>query len=377
MQTSGPILPEKEQSTRSNRPPERPRRDPEAAGNANAPQTATAPPAALSAGTASDQAIEGQALAVLIGAASRAIAAAPPPNGTRADGSVSIALREPLGLSLAAMTAETLLNAGVEPRHPVIKGAVDRIVARFPAKDGTLRRTATNFADVACDGRALAHAMRLFVRLGRRDLIAAHCEPPLAVLLAYAEADGVIPAWSLPDDSSSEAVETIAGLVHALAVWDARRFLGMIVAGARWVAERQQPDGSWRSADDGYYGSWQALRLLGAAMPNHPAVARAAQHLHDRRQPGAGWGTNGSDLRSTALALLALRATRADLPEDLLTSARAVLAAGMRAWLAPAPLSLAPSLSGGRTAPEIDGSVVTALWVLKACQALQPAHPPR
>jgi len=220
----------------------------------------------------------------------------------------------------------------------------------------------------------IAQAMLLLARVGRRDLIAAHCAPPIAILLAYAEADGAIPAWALPERASPDAVAAIAGLVYGLARWDARRFLGMIVAGARWVAERQQPDGGWCPATegDGLYCSWQALRLLGAVMPNHPAVGRAARFLHEQRHGGGGWGARGREPLTTALAVLALAATRTALPSALPGQVRPLLAPGPTGW----PASLFPRSSPATrsTAMGTDGGspAVTALFALKASEALEP-----
>ncbi len=331
--------------------------------------TRLAPSPAHADGTASDQTIERQALALLTGGLPLIGGDRPWRDGVPGAGAGAAAWIESLDLRLAISIAETLLDARVAPAHPVIARTIDRIARRFPAEDGAPRRIAVRFCDLEGDERALADALRLFARLSRRDWISAHIAPPLAVLLTYAEADGTIPSWALPDDATPETLETIACLAHALACWDARRFLGMIVAAARWVADRQRPDGSWPSAraDDGDHASWKALRLLGAAMPNHPVVAGAARQLRARQHPGAGWGANGSEPHATALAILALRAARTDMPEPLCASARAILAGAARGWSDP---------SGAQAAMPID-TFRTAMFVLKAWQALQPPASPR
>lgn len=278
-------------------------------------------------------------------------------------------------LRVDMLIADALLDAGIAPRHPRIARAVRRIVQQYPADPGERMR---GLYDRSRDVAGLAQAMLLLARLGRRDVIAAHCAPPLAVVLTYAEADGAIPAWALPDTPSPAEVEAIAGLVHALARWDARRFLGMIVAGARWVADRQQPDGSWSPPSGGerLHSCWQALRLLGAVMPNHPAVARAARFLHDSRNGDGGWGADGSAPLPTALAVLALAASRTALPEAFPAQVRPLLAPGRSGW----PASRFPhgpaadSASAMRAAP--GSPVVTALFALKASEALAP-HSPR
>ncbi|WP_218017568.1 hypothetical protein [Sphingomonas pituitosa] len=280
------------------------------------------------------------------------------------------------GLFVDTMIADALLDAGVEPQHPRIARTIHAILQRYPAEDTARAGVATRLRDAPDDVAALAQALLLLARLGRRDLIVAHCTPPLAILLAYAEADGAIPAWALPDDASPEAVEAIASLVYGLARWDARRFLGMVVAGARWVAERQQPDGRW-AGGDGLYGSWQALRLLGAVMPNHPAVARAAGFLHDSRRADGGWGVDGSDPLTTALAALALVATRTAIPEGLPEQVRALLAPGRSGW--PASAFPRPARAALGTPARVDpGSpAVTALFALKASEALAADTPRR
>lgn len=277
------------------------------------------------------------------------------------------------------LIADALLDAGVAPRHPRIARTVHRIVQRYPADQGEHTRRITGLADPAGDAADLAQAMLLLARLGERDRIAAHCAPPLAILLTYAEADGAIPAWALPDAPSPADVEAIARLVYALARWDARRFLGMVVAGAHWVADRQAPDGSWCPPPGGetLHSCWQALRLLGAVMPNHPAVARGARFLHDSRRADGGWGAGATTPLSTALAVLALVATRTALPEALPDEVRPLLAPGRSGW----PASSLPRTMGSAGSAAHCGdqgsSVVTALFALKASEALAPRSPHR
>jgi len=276
------------------------------------------------------------------------------------------------------LIADALLDADIDTRSPVIDRTIQAIVRHrraLPAGE----QPAPLLCDLTSGAGELAQILLLFVRLGRRDLIATHCAPPLAVLLAYAEADGVIPNWILPETASAEDLETIASLVYALARWDARRFLGMIVAGARWVAARQRPDGSWASASgpDPYHGTWLALRLLGAVMPNHPAVPRAARFLNESRRPGSGWGADGSDPLATALGLLALLATRTALPDDLPNDALAVLATGTHGWPAPPFLRLERGRDGEPIPVDHGSASMTALFALKAILALPPQYQSR
>lgn len=311
-------------------------------------------------------AIVAQATAVLL-EATRAPADALPHGPDEAIGRFAA---PPFDLFVQMQVADALLDAGIEPQHACFTSTIEAIVRHGRHGDGGhLRTDDWSRADTLAE---LAQILLLFARLGRHDLIAAQCEPPLAVLLAYAEADGVIPDWILPEAGSAKAVETVAALVYALARWDARRFLGMVVAGARWVACHQQPDGSWASAmgPDPYHGTWQALRLLGAVMPNHPAVMRGVAFLHAQRRPLGGWGAEGTDPLATALALLGLVASRVALPDGAAENALAVLAPSAAGW------SAQPFLRHGRvrdTPPALidHGSpLLTALFALKAAHAL-------
>ncbi|WP_294254048.1 hypothetical protein [uncultured Sphingomonas sp.] len=278
-----------------------------------------------------------------------------------------------LDLFVQILIADALLDADIDARHPAIVATVRQILRHRRAADPAQRGETDRYHDITGEVGELAQILLLFARLSRRDLIATHCAPPLAVLLAYAEADGVLPTWVLPNNAAPDAVETVASLVYALARWDARRFLGMIVAGARWVADRQQADGSWASAAgiDPYHGTWLALRLLGAVMPNHPAVACGARFLHASRHPGLGWGMDGADPLATALAVLALRATRTELPRALAGEARAVLMPGAEGWQARPLLRFARTATGLPVLVDHGSSAVTALFALKASEALE------
>ncbi|GAA0750412.1 hypothetical protein CA233_11370 [Sphingomonas sp. ABOLD] len=279
-------------------------------------------------------------------------------------------------LFVQILIADALLDIDVGAQHPVIETVVREVVRHRRAADRARQTSADRYYDLSGDVGELAQILLLFARLSRRDLIAAHCAPPLAVLLAYAEADGVLPTWVLPNNAAPDAVETVASLVFGLARWDARRFLGMIVAGARWIADRQQPDGSWGSAAgiDPYHGTWLTLRLLGAVMPNHPAVARGARFLHTSRRPGRGWGVDGADPLATALAVLALRASRTALPPELAGEARAILAPGAAGWQARPLLRFARTAAGLPVLVDHGSSATTALFALKASTALEPGR---
>lgn len=269
------------------------------------------------------------------------------PRTARADGGVAIGVQAP-SMFVQALVAETLIEMDAVAHRVRIERTLARIARACGGRRHAARSPYPERPAFPPDAAELAQLLLLFVRAGRRDLIAAHCAPPLAAVLPYAEADGAIPNWLLPPPGRDPAPShgAIADLLHALARWDARRFLGLIVAGTHWVAARQQPDGGWPTdpGTERTYASWRALRLLGAVMPNHPAVQRGVTFLLASRIPEGGWGSP----LATACALLALVAARAP-------------AASLRNGLSPL-LWL----------PEQACSPLTAALTLRAALALRP-----
>jgi squalene-hopene/tetraprenyl-beta-curcumene cyclase len=177
------------------------------------------------------------------------------------------------------------------------------------------------------DADDLAQVMRVLLLAGRRQEIAARCEPALGVLLdAGSHPDGSFETWIVPRGldtplsqrqrefvelawGSGPDPEVMANLLHALHVYDAKRFAGEIERGLDFIERVQEPDGSWTSTwyPGPFYGAFAAVRVLGIARPGSVALPRALDFLRSRALPGGGWSVGVEpDALSTSLALLAL-----------------------------------------------------------------------
>jgi len=170
-------------------------------------------------------------------------------------------------------------------------------------------------AELPPDADDLAQIITLLVRNGRYDLLLETCEEPLRILLDdCSHDDGSVETWIIPspprnDDERLQQewaakawgrgpdVDVVANLMHALTLYDRERFSARIGAGSRFLAGRQNGDGSWSATWywGPYYATYAALRVV----PSARAVAflRATQHSD------GSWG----DPLNTALALCALR----------------------------------------------------------------------
>jgi squalene-hopene/tetraprenyl-beta-curcumene cyclase len=291
-----------------------------------------------------------------------------------------------------ALIGDALQDAGGAAPDRLIEDAIGHLLAR--------RRTDAlggwsyfpELTELPPDADDLAQVMRLFLRAGRRDLVEHHCEAALTVLLAGAR-DGTFPTWILPDPpktaeqamqaewvrlawGSTVDAEVVANLLHALLGYDITRFGPAVVAGANWLAAQQHEDGSWPATwyHGPWYGTWQAVRLLAAITPSHPGVARAREFLFQGRQSNGGWGLgDASDPLSTALALLALAATRAPVPTGIVTSGLRAMAPPDSGWPAVpfVRMTLGRAGNGPVTVLSYGSRTVTALFVLKATLALR------
>lgn len=181
------------------------------------------------------------------------------------------------------------------------------------------------------DADDLAQVMQVLIRAGRRDEVARHGEPALAVLLRdNCHPDGSFETWIVPasgrrtplEERHAKLVERVWGvgpdcdvipnLLYALHLYDAARFADPIRDGARYLEAQQRADGTWTSQwyAGPYYAIYVCLRMFDAVAPASPAVARALRALRDTQRSDGGWGLEGaaSDPLATALALLGLAA---------------------------------------------------------------------
>jgi squalene-hopene/tetraprenyl-beta-curcumene cyclase len=116
-----------------------------------------------------------------------------------------------------------------------------------------------------------------------------------------------------------------ARVLEALAAWGVTRGHAAVDRAIDYIRRSQESDGAWfgRWGVNYIYGTWQALvGLVAAGVPqDDPMIIRGAQWLLDHQQPGGGWGESADtyaqpDLRGqgnptpsqTAWALLGLAA---------------------------------------------------------------------
>lgn len=209
-------------------------------------------------------------------------------------------------------------------------------------------------------------------------------------------ADGAIDTWIIPRGQRSAAqacqsewvrlawgggpdVEVMANLLHVLGLLDGARHAQAIVAGANYIAARQEHDGAWRSSwyHGPFYGTYQCLRLLAGIVPHHPAVRRACAFLLERQRPDGAWGLQpdgDGDPLSTALAVLALHASRcAGHLEAARAGLRSMAALGQGApWPAVPFIRMDLGRASGHVHQTLtyQSDLVTSAFVLKAACAV-------
>lgn len=179
------------------------------------------------------------------------------------------------------------------------------------------------------DADDLAQMITLLVRTRRWNDLRDYCVEPLRVLLRdCARGDGSYETWIIPATGRDEEqrlqaewvnrawgsgadVEVVANLLHALVLFDRKRFQREIEQGVEFLLSRQESDGSWSSTWywGPFYGTFAVLRLLASTgnIQFLPAVRAAVAKLTSAQRADGGWGDHdGSDPLSTALALCAL-----------------------------------------------------------------------
>lgn len=190
-----------------------------------------------------------------------------------------------------------------------------------------------DFPLLAPDADDLAEMIRVLARLGKNDLIRAHCIVPLTVLFHdCAHGDGAFETWIIPCHNRSP--EQAAQAWAAAALWGTGADLAVVanvsdavqtaaaaldppaIAAAararRYVVDRVargELDSAWYFGT--LYPAFAAARMLAAdaadAVDEIEARAAIEASLTACQQSDGGWGAGrSSDALSTALALLAL-----------------------------------------------------------------------
>ena len=214
---------------------------------------------------------------------------------------------------------------------PMIAYEADYLLSRQCSDSTGGWRYFPDLPELPPDADDLAQIMQVFLKCGRMDWLADHCETPLSVLLRdNVHDDGSFETWIIPNASRSSDqerqvawaknawgigpdCEVMANLLYALALYDADRFQHTIEKGVDFIEAAQADDGSWISTwyHGPFYGIYVCLRLLTKTRPNSPAIRAGVEFLRRTQHSDGGWGLDEtSDALSTALALLGLATTR-------------------------------------------------------------------
>lgn len=186
------------------------------------------------------------------------------------------------------------------------------------------------------DADDLAEVMQVLWSSGHRGEITKYCLEPLSVVLDGARADGSFETWVIPSSDRTPAEmrqldfvdrmwgagadpEVMANLLYALALLDRARYADEIARGARYLMNKQSPDGFWASTwyHGPYYGTYACLRLLGEVTFAGDSIEKAAGFLRRSQNVDGGWGSgSASNAMDTALALLGLAAAQSAAPSS-------------------------------------------------------------
>ncbi len=181
------------------------------------------------------------------------------------------------------------------------------------------------------DADSLAAVLSLFVRIAPE--LTSLCEGAVDAVLTGTNTDGSFETWIVADEDdaresmlwgirncwgSGRDVDVVAHFCHALWLWAPERHTQRALHGARYLLEKQRPDGSWQATwyVGPAYGTALALRLLREIGLGVTASERAVRFLLASQQPDGCWSVGPSGSLQTALSLLALGQAASDLTQE-------------------------------------------------------------
>jgi squalene-hopene/tetraprenyl-beta-curcumene cyclase len=181
------------------------------------------------------------------------------------------------------------------------------------------------------DADSLAAVLSLFVRIAPE--LTSLCEGAVDAVLTGTNSDGSFETWIVAADDdarermlwgirncwgSGRDVDVVAHLCHALWLLAPERYIQRARHGARYLLEKQRPDGSWQATwyAGPAYGTALVLRLLRETGLGVTASERAVKFLLASQQPDGCWSVGPSGSLQTALSLLALGQAESDDTEE-------------------------------------------------------------
>jgi hypothetical protein len=235
------------------------------------------------------------------------------------------------------------------------------------------------------DADDLGQVLQVLMRYGGKPL-AAICEEAIRLVLDSADKDGGFCTWILEpggDSLADERIrrylgimggwgvhpEVVCNLLYGLLLYDPLRYQDALHRAVAYVGKTQDWSGAWLSKwyTGPFYGTWRAVSVLGRLAPAHEALTGARRFLLRSQQGNGGWGENGAEPLSTALAMLALGANGRETDRAVGTGAEYLLQTQLSdgSWRA-CPWISFPTTDG----PVVHGSASsTTAFCLKALLA--------